>query len=70
MLSTAFKSVLKVAKKLLPFANARNASLVLAVLSLFGVVAPETATRIRNDILVPLGAVTQGTGDLVNVGGE
>lgn len=37
----------------------------LGLASTFGVVAPETATRLRNEVLLPLGAITSATaGDL------
>lgn len=38
---------------------------LVAVASIFGVIAPETATRLRNEVLLPLGAVSSMTaGDL------
>ena len=55
--------------KLLPFLTLRNiriaASIALALASAFGVVAPNTATKLRNAILVPLDIASASTGDLL-----
>ena len=55
--------------KLLPFLTLRNiriaASIALALASAFGVVAPNTATKLRNAILVPLEIASASTGDLL-----
>lgn len=55
--------------KLLPLLTLRNvkiaASIALALASAFGVVAPDTATKLRNAILVPLDIASASTGDLV-----
>ncbi|MHA0318533.1 hypothetical protein ACXY7D_10665 [Sphingomonas melonis] len=55
--------------KLLPLLTLRNikiaASIALALASAFGVVAPNTATKLRNAVLVPLDVATATTGDLL-----
>ncbi|MGA1851616.1 hypothetical protein [Sphingobium yanoikuyae] len=47
-----------------PFLNRRNISIVLGIASLFGLVAPDRATDLRNIILAPMG-VEQSAGDLL-----
>ena len=64
-IKTALRAPLSVLKKVLPLVNAKNASVLLGILTLFGIVAPETATKIRNDVLAPWVAVSSG--DLVSV---
>jgi len=53
-------------KRALTLSNLKLAStIVIALASIFGVIAPETATRLRNEVLLPLGAVSSMTaGDL------
>lgn len=55
--------------KLLPLLTLRSikiaASIALALASAFGVVAPNTATKLRNAVLVPLDVATASTGDLL-----
>lgn len=41
-----------------------GATILLALATSFGFIAPETATKLRNDVLVPLEIVSAGTGDL------
>lgn len=40
-------------------------TLVLSVSSTFGFIAPETATKLRNSILVPLTILNPGTVDIL-----
>ncbi len=55
--------------KILTLLTLRNikiaASIALAIASAFGVVAPDTATKLRNAILVPLDIASASTGDLL-----
>ncbi len=39
-------------------------AIVLALLSAFGIIKPETATKLRNDVLVPIGIIADHAGDL------
>ena len=55
--------------KIIPLLTLRNikiaVSIALALASAFGVVAPNTATKLRNAILVPLDIASASTGDLL-----
>lgn len=59
---------MKITTKIGRLLTARNIKLggaiVLALLSAFGIVKPETATQLRNDVLVPIGVIADHTGDL------
>lgn len=58
------KTIKKIAADARSLITIRNIQIALAIATMFGVVAPEKATFIRNTILAPLGA-TQSTGDLL-----
>lgn len=68
-IKTALRASVSALKKVAPLLTLRNASIVLGLLSAFGVVAPDTATAIRNKVLEPIGIVTGHQGDLVSLGG-
>lgn len=59
---------MKLITKIGRLVTARNikisGTIALALLSAFGLVKPETATRLRNDVLVPIGIIADHTGDL------
>jgi|GEM_PF-5872201 hypothetical protein len=60
----ALNALTQTAVRVWPLINRRNISIALGVASLFGLVAPDRATEIRNVILAPVG-VEQSTGDLL-----
>ncbi|MBB5709453.1 hypothetical protein [Sphingomonas xinjiangensis] len=60
------KKVGRVAKKVLPLMNKTTLSIVLSLAVGFGVVAPEKATGIRNDVLEPLSQLAPVIDALVN----
>ena len=53
-------------KRALTLSNIKLAgTIMVALASIFGVIAPDTATELRNEVLLPLGAVSSMTaGDL------
>ncbi|MGK2911218.1 MAG: hypothetical protein ACSLE1_15665 [Sphingobium sp.] len=61
---TSLKKIGECAKKAAPFFTSTNLKIALAVATIFGLVAPDRATQIRNDVLEPLG-VAQSAGDLL-----
>jgi hypothetical protein len=60
----ALHALAQTAVKVWPLINRRNISIALGIASLFGLVAPDRATEIRNVILAPVG-VEQSAGDLL-----
>ncbi|NBB41371.1 hypothetical protein [Sphingobium yanoikuyae] len=61
---TALHALAQTAARVWPLVNRRNISIALGVASLFGLIAPDRATEIRNVILAPVG-VEQSAGDLL-----
>jgi hypothetical protein len=61
---SALEAVRQAVGLVLPLMNRRNISIMLGIATLFGVVAPETATDVRNVIFEPVG-VEQSAGDLL-----
>lgn len=61
---SALKAIGQAAAFVLPLVNRRNISIGLGIATLFGVVAPQTATDVRNVIFAPVG-VEQSAGDLL-----
>lgn len=59
---------MKITTKIGRMTTAKNVKLggaiLLALLSAFGIIKPETATELRNDVLVPIGIIADHTGDL------
>ncbi|OMG61341.1 hypothetical protein IL54_4938 [Sphingobium sp. ba1] len=61
---SALKMIGSAASVVLPLVTRRNITMALGVATLFGLVAPETATDVRNVILAPAG-VEESAGDLL-----
>lgn len=61
---TALHAPAHTAARVWPLVNRRNISITLGVASLFGLIAPDRATEIRNVILAPVG-VEQNVGELL-----
>lgn len=60
----ALHALTEIAARVWPLVNRRNLSVMLGIASLFGLVAPDRATEIRNVILAPMG-IEQSAGDLL-----
>lgn len=58
------KSTTQIVASVLPFLTRRNVSIALGIASLFGIIAPDAATDIRNVILAPIGVESEA-GDLL-----
>ena len=57
-------ALVQTAVQVWPLINRRNISIMLGVASVFGLVAPDTATDLRNVIRAPVG-VEQSAADLL-----
>lgn len=60
----ALHALTEIAVRVWPLVNRRNLSVMLGIASLFGLVASDRATEIRNVILAPMG-IEQSAGDLL-----
>jgi hypothetical protein len=60
----ALHALAQTAARVWPLVNRRNISIALGIASVFGLVAPDRATEIRNVVLAPMG-IEQSAGDLL-----